>query len=192
LHDFHRRIARREDEPGSDRIPMISKLDNEAPVDYHYGSALESFRIHPRGESAIRSALVRGPSPMDSLGLRTDSMLDCLELLDTVATPAAAHAPTEDWLDSPPPLFGRHPDEEGGDLEDDALDDEEELDGEEFDDEEDEFDDEDFEDDEDEEIDEELDDEIEDIDIDEEDDDFDDDEDLDELDEEEDEDLEDL
>jgi hypothetical protein len=170
---------------------MISKLDNEASVDYHYGSALESFRIHPRGESAIRSALVRGSSPMDSLGLRTDSMLDCLELLDTVAAPTAVTVSPEGWLDFPPPLVGRHPDDEG-DLEDDALDDEEELDGEEFDDEEDEFEDEDFEDDEDEEIDEELDDEIEDIDIDEEDDDFDDDEDLDELDEEEDEDLEDL
>jgi hypothetical protein len=129
---------------------------------------------------------------MDSLGLRTDSMLDCLELIGTVAAPAAANAPSESWLDSPPPLFGRHPDDEG-DLEEDALGDDEAIEGEEFDDdEEDEFEDEDFEDEEDEEIDEELDDEIEDIDIDEEDDDFDDDEDLDELDEEEDEDLEDL
>jgi hypothetical protein len=174
-------------------ILVISILDTEAQVDYHYGSALDSFRVHPRDVSAIRSALVRGYSPMNSLGLRSDSMLDCLERLDTVPNPTAVTASSEGWLDSPPPLFGRHPDEEG-DLDEEAFDDDEDLDDDEdFDDENEEFDDEDFDDEDEDDIDEELDDEIDDIDIDEEDEDFDDDEDLDELDdEEEDEDLDDI
>ena len=50
--------------------------------------------------------------------------MDSLELLDTVANPTAATAIWDGWLDSPPPLFGRHPDEEE-DLEDEALDDDE-------------------------------------------------------------------
>src|SRR5262245_33283738 len=84
----------------------------------------------------------RGDFPMNSLGLRTDSM-DCLELLDPVADPTAANAMWDGWLDSPPPLFGRHPDEQE-DLEDEGLDDEEDLDDEDFDDDDEDFDDEDF------------------------------------------------
>jgi len=161
-------------------------------LDYDYGSALGSNRVHPESESAIPSALVRGKSPMNSLALRTEAMLDSLKLLATVAGPTAANAMRDGWLKFPPPLFGRHPGEPPEELEDEP-DDEDDLDGEEFDDEDEEFDDEEFDDDDDEDIDEELDDEIDDIDVeDDEEDDFDDDEDLDELDEDEEETLDDI
>jgi hypothetical protein len=120
---------------------------------------------------------------MNSLGLRTDSMLDCLELLDSFTDPTASNPLSEGGPGSLPPVFARHPEEEA-EPEGDVFEDEEGLD-EELDEEDEDFDDEDFDDEDDEDIDEELDDEIEDIDIDEEDDDFDDDEDLDELDEDE-------
>jgi len=162
-------------------------------LDYDYGSALGSNRVHPRSESAIHSALVRGKSPMNSLGLRTESMLDSLQLLATVADPTAADTMRDGWLIFPPPLFGRHPGEPPDDLEPDEPDDEDGLDGEEFDDEDEEFDDEEFDDDDDEDIDEELDDEIDDIDVEEEEEDeFDDDEDLDELEDDEEESIEDI
>jgi hypothetical protein len=162
-------------------------------LDYDYGSALGSNRVHPMSESAIRSTLVRGNSPTNSLGLRTELMLECRDSLATLALETATDARWENWLDSPPPLLGRHPGDEEEEPEGEEIEDEEALDGDEFDDdEEEEFDDEEFDDEEDEEIDEELDDEIDDIDVDDdEEDDFDDDEELDEL-EEEDEDLDDL
>jgi hypothetical protein len=162
-------------------------------LDYDYGSALGSNRVHSRSDSAIRSALIRGNSPMDSLGLRTEVMLDCLESLATLADPSTVTAMWDGWSDSPPPLLGRHPGEEEEDeLEGEELDDDDDLDGDDFDDDEEEFDDEEFDDEDEEDIDEELDDEIDDIDVDDEEDDFDDDEDLDELEEEEDADLDDL
>jgi len=160
-------------------------------LDYDYGSALGLNRVHPSSESAIPSALVRGKSPMNSLALRTESMLDSLQLLATVADPTAADTMRDGWLIFPPPLFGRHPGEPPDDLEPDEPDDEDGLDGEEFDDEE--FDDEEFDDDDEEDIDEELDDEIDDIDVeDDEEDEFDDDEDLDELEDDEEESIEDI
>jgi hypothetical protein len=161
-------------------------------LDYDYGSALGSNRVHPRSEPAIRSALVRGNSPMNSRGLRTELMLDCRESLATLADPDATLAMWNGWPDSPPPLQGRHPGEEE-EPEGEEVEDEDGLVGDDFDDEDDEeFDDEEFDDEDEEDIDEELDDEIDDIDVDDEEDDFDDDdEDLDEL-EEEDEDLDDL
>src|SRR5205823_14615437 len=128
---------------------------------------LESNRVHPRGESAILNALVWGSFPDELLGLRTDSMLDCLELLDTLADPTAPDAMWNGWLDAPPPVFARHP-EEGEELGEEDIDDEEDLDEDDFDEEDEDFDDEDFDDEDDDDIDEELDDEIEDIDIDEE------------------------
>jgi hypothetical protein len=162
-------------------------------LDYDYGSALGSNRVHPRSELAIRSALVRGNSPMNSLGLRTEVMLDCLEPLSTLADPTAAKAIWDGWSDLPPPLVGRHPGDEEEDLPEEEIDGEETLDGDDFDDDEEEFDDEEFDDEDEEDIDEELDDEIDDIDVDDdEEDDFDDDEDLDELDEEEEDELEDI
>jgi hypothetical protein len=149
--------------------------------------------FNPRSESAIRSALVRGNSPMNSLGLRTEVMLDCLEPLTTLADPTAAKAIWDGWSDLPPPLVGRHPGDEEEDLPEEEIDGEETLDGDDFDDDEEEFDDEEFDDEDEEDIDEELDDEIDDIDVDDdEEDDFDDDEDLDELDEEEEDELEDI
>jgi hypothetical protein len=162
-------------------------------LDYDCGSALGSNRVHRRSESAIRGALVRGNSPMNSLGLRTELMLDCRESLATLADPNATEAMWDGWPDSPPPLWGRHPGEEE-EPEAEEIEDEDGLVGDDFDDDEDEeFDDEEFDDDDDEDIDEGLDDEIDDIDVDDdEDDDFDDDEDLDELDEDEEEDLDDL
>ena len=69
-------------------------------LDYDYGSALGSNRVHPSSESAIDSALVRGNCPMNSLGLRTESMLDCLELLARFADPTAANAMRDGWSDS--------------------------------------------------------------------------------------------
>ena len=81
-------------------------------LDYDYGSALGSNRVHPSSESAIDSALVRGNCPMNSLGLRTESMLDCLELLARFADPTAASAMRDAWSDSAPPLFARHPGDE--------------------------------------------------------------------------------
>jgi hypothetical protein len=162
-------------------------------LDYDYGSALGSNRVHPRSELAIKSALVRGNSPMNSLGLRTEVMLDCLEPLTTLADPTAAKAIWDGWSDLPPPLVGRHPGDEEEDLPEEEIDGEETLDGDDFDDDEEEFDDEEFDDEDEEDIDEELDDEIDDIDVDDdEEDDFDDDEDLDELDEEEEDELEDI
>jgi hypothetical protein len=162
-------------------------------LDYDYGSALGSNRVHPRSELAIKSALVRGNSPMNSLGLRTEVMLDCLEPLTTLADPTAAKAIWDGWSDLPPPLVGRHPGDEEEELPEEEIDGEETLDGDDFDDDEEEFDDEEFDDEDEEDIDEELDDEIDDIDVDDdEEDDFDDDEDLDELDEEEDDELEDI
>jgi hypothetical protein len=162
-------------------------------LDYDYGSALGSNRVHPRSELAIKSALVRGNSPMNSLGLRTEVMLDCLEPLSTLADPTAAKAIWDGWSDLPPPLVGRHPGDEEEDLPEEEIDGEETLDGDDFDDDEEEFDDEEFDDEDEEDIDEELDDEIDDIDVDDdEEDDFDDDEDLDELDEEEEDELEDI
>jgi hypothetical protein len=163
-------------------------------LDYDYGSALGSNRVHPSSELAIRSALVRGNSPKNSLGLRTVTMLDCLERLTTVADPTAANAMWDGWLDSPPPLFARHPGEDEPELDEEEFDDEDDLDGDDLDDDEEDFDDEEFDDEEDDEdIDPELDDEIDDIDVDDdEDDDFDDDDDLEELEEEEDEEIEDL
>jgi hypothetical protein len=162
-------------------------------LDYDYGSALGSNRVHPSSELAIRSALVRGNSPKNSLGLRTESMLDCLERLATVADRNAANAMRDGWLESPPPLFGRHPADDDPELEDEEFDDEDDLEADDLDDDEEEFEDEEFDDeDEDEEdIDPELDDEIDDIDVDE-DDDFDDDDDLDDLEEDDDEEIEDL
>jgi hypothetical protein len=160
-------------------------------LDYDYGSALGSNRVHPRSESAIHSALVGGNSPMNSLGLRTEVMLDCLELL---ADSTAVEAMWDGWSYSPPPLSGRHPDEaeEEEEPEGEELDEEDDLDGDDFDDDEDDFDDDEFDEEEDEDIDEDLDDEIDDIDVDDdEEDDFDDDDDLD-LDEEEDADVDDI
>jgi hypothetical protein len=162
-------------------------------LDYDYGSALGSNRVHPRSELAIKSALVRGNSPMNSLGLRTEVMLDCLEPLTTLADPTAAKANWDGWSDLPPPAVGRHPGDEEEELPEEEIDGEETPDGDDFEDDEEEFDDEEFDDEDEEDIDEELDDEIDDIDVDDdEEDDFDDDEDLDELDEEEDEELEDI
>jgi len=163
-------------------------------LDYDYGSALGTNRVHRRSESAIRGALVRGNSPMNSLGLRTELMLDCCESLATLADPNATEAMRDGWPDCPLPLSGRHPGDEEEEPEGEELDDEDSLVGDDFDDDEDEeFDDEEFDDEDEEDIDEGLDDEIDDIDVDDdEDDDFDDDDDLDELDEDEEEDLDDL
>jgi hypothetical protein len=162
------------------------------PVDYHYGSALDSFGVHHGASRPSAAHWSGGNSPMNSLGLRTDSMLDRLDLLDTVADFTAARASSDGWLDFPPPLFTRHPEGEEEEPAEEGLEDEESLDEEDFDEEDEDFDDEDFDDEDDEELDEELDEEIDDIDIDEEDDDFDEDEDLDELDDDEDEDLDDI
>jgi hypothetical protein len=140
-----------------------------------------------KGESAIAGAPFRGESPMNSLGVRTDSMLDCLERLDATVDFSEAHAPSELWPDILPPAFARHPDEDE-DVGEEEVDDEE-LDEEDFDEEDEDFDEEDFDDeDEDEDDIDELE-EIDDIDIDEEDEDFDEDEDIDEIEEDEDEDL---
>ena len=131
-----------------------------------------------KGESAIPKKCFGGLNPQsESLGLRTQTMLECLELLagDEIS------APNESWtgdIFAAAPLTSRHPvddvdeefDEDLGDeeeIDDDIVDDEDDED-EDFD-EEDEFDDE-------EDFDEELDDEIDDIDMDEEDE-FDDDDD---------------
>ena len=76
-------------------------------LDYDYGSALGWNRVHPSSESAIDSALVRGNCPMNSLGLRTESMLDCLEVLARFADPAGTSAIDDPWSDSTPPLFAR-------------------------------------------------------------------------------------
>jgi hypothetical protein len=161
-------------------------------LDYDYGSALGSNRVHPRSEPAIRNTLVRGNTPMSSLGLRTELMLDCRESLAVLADPDATEALWDRWPDSLPPLVG-HPGDEEEEPEGEEVEDDDGLVGDDFEDDEDEeFDDEEFDDEEDEDIDEELDDEIDDIDVDDdEEDEFDDDEDLDEL-EEEDEDLDDL
>jgi hypothetical protein len=157
-------------------------------LDYDYGSALGRNSVHPNSESAIRSALVRGNCPMNSLRLRTESMLDSLELLDRFADPAGANAIHDPWSESTPPLFARHVGDEEEVAEDEKFDDEDDLEDDDFDDEDedDDFDEEDFDEEDEDDIDEELDDDIEDIDIDEdEDDDFDDDEDLGGLDEDE-------
>jgi hypothetical protein len=164
-------------------------------LDYDYGSALGSNRVYPRSESAIDIALVRGKSPLNSLGLRTEFMLDYLQLLATVADPNAADTTRDGRFNFAPPMFGRHPTEPPDDVDPEESDEEEGVEeDEEFDDED--FDDEDFDDDDEEDIDEELDDEIDDIDVEDEDDDddeeFDDDEDLDDLEEDEEEGIEDI
>jgi hypothetical protein len=146
-------------------------------LDYDYGSALGSHRGKPSSESAIDSAFVRGNCPMNSLGLRTESMLDCLEVLDRFADPSAAGAMRDDpWWNAAPPLFARHGDEEE-EVEEEEFEDDDDLEDEDFDDEEDDeaFDDEDFDEEDEDDIDEELDDEIEDIDVDDDEDEFDDD-----------------
>jgi hypothetical protein len=145
-------------------------------LDYDYGSALGSNRGHPSSESAIDSAFVRGNCPMNSLGLRTESMLDCLEVLDRFAHPSAAGATRGPWWNAEAPLVARHGDEEE-EVEEEEFEDDDDLEDEDFDDEDDDeaFDDEDFDEEDEDDIDEELDDEIEDIDVDEEEDDFDDD-----------------
>jgi hypothetical protein len=136
-----------------------------------------------RGRAAIRTASLRGISPQNSLGLRTDFMLDCLEPLAIVTDSTSTSTSWDGWLDMLSPLTARHPSEDEDVVEEDEEfeDDEDGLDGEDFDDEDEEFEEEEFEEDEEEEIDPELDDEIEDIDIDEEDDEFEEDEDLDDL-----------
>jgi hypothetical protein len=165
-------------------------------LDYDYGSALGSNKVHPTSESAIRGALVRGNSPMNSLGLRTELMLECSESLATLAEPDVNEAMRDGWPDCLSPLWGRHPGEDEVEPEGDEIEDDDGIVGDDFDDDDEddeEFDDEDFEDEDEEDIDEGLDDEIDDIDVDDdEDDDFDDDDDLDELDDEDDEDLDDL
>jgi hypothetical protein len=164
-------------------------------LDYDYGSALGSNKVHPTSESAIRGALVRGNPPMNSLGMRTELMLECSESLATLAEPDATEAMRDGWPDCLSPLWGRHPGEDEVEPEGDEIEDDESVVGDDFDDddEDEEFDDEEFEDEDEEDIDEGLDDEIDDIDVDDdEDDDFDDDDDLDELDDEDDEDLDDL
>jgi hypothetical protein len=145
-------------------------------LDYDYGSALGSNRGKPSSESAIDSAFVRGNCPMNSLGLRTESMLDCLEELDRFADVSAAGATRDPWWQAAAPLFARHDDEEE-DVDEEELDDDDDLEDEDFDDEEDDeaFDDEDFDEEDEDDIDEELDDEIEDIDVDDDEDEFDDD-----------------
>ena len=55
---------------------------------------------------------------MNSLGLRTEVMLDCLEPL-TLADPTAAKAIWDGWSDLPPPRVGRHPGDEEDDFDDD-------------------------------------------------------------------------
>jgi hypothetical protein len=149
-------------------------------LDYDYGSALGSNRVHPSSESAIDSAFVRGNCPMNSLGLRTESMLDCLELLDRFADPALATGIRDPWWECAPPLLGRHIGDEEEDVEEEEIEDEDDLEDDDFDDDDDDenFDDEDFDEEDEDDIDEELDDEIEDIDVDEDEDDFDDDDDL--------------
>jgi len=73
-------------------------------------------------------------------------MLDCVQTLDPVTDPNAANAMRDGWFDFPPPLIGRHPDEEEAEPEEEGFDDEEDVD-EDFDDEEDDdFDDEDLDD----------------------------------------------
>jgi hypothetical protein len=158
-------------------------------LDYDYGSALGWNSVHPSSESAIDSALVRGNCPMNSLRLRTESMLDRSESLARFAGPTGANATADPWSDSIPPLFARHAGDEEEVAEDEAFEEDDDLEDDDFDDDDDdeEFDEEDFDEEDEDDIDEELDDEIEDIDIDEEDDDFDDDDDLGGLDEEEDE-----
>jgi hypothetical protein len=124
-----------------------------------------------------------GEFPDELLGLRTEFMLDCVQILDPFSEPKVANAMWDGSLDFPPPLTGRHPDEEEAEPEQEGeeFDDEEDLD-EDFDDEDEEdFDDEDFDDEEDEDIDEDIDEEIDDIDVEEDEDaEFDDDDDLDE------------
>src|SRR5262245_4239770 len=115
------------------------------PVDYLYGSALGSCAIDPGGRIGHPERVGLGLLPMNSLGLRTDSMLDCLERLDLLADPTATRR--DDWWETPP-AFARDPDEEGGPADEDPGD-EEELDDEDFDDDDEDFDDEDFDDDED-------------------------------------------
>jgi hypothetical protein len=158
-------------------------------LDYDYGSALGSNSVHPSSESAINSALVRGNCPMNSLRLRTESMLDSLALLARFAGPTGASAFDDPWSVSTPPLFARDASEEEEVADEEEFDDEDDLDDDDFDDDEDDedFDEEDFDEEDEDDIDEELDDEIEDIDIDEDDEEFDDDEELGGLDDDEDE-----
>ena len=73
-------------------------------LDYDYGSALGWNSVHPSSESAIDSALVRGNCPMNSLRLRTESMLDSLELFARFAGPAASERNCEPWSDYAPHL----------------------------------------------------------------------------------------
>src|SRR5271165_1307644 len=96
-------------------------------LDYDYGSALGSNSVHPSSELAIDSALVGGKCPMNSLGLRTESMLDCLELLTPAALSLAASATRDSWSDSPPPLLGRHPGDSEEDIPDDELEEADDL-----------------------------------------------------------------
>src|SRR5262249_55472995 len=123
-------------------IPVISILDNEAPLDYHYGSALGSSRVHQGRVGHSWRTRQGGESPMNSLGVRTASMLDCLERIDAPAPPPAAGAPSDPWLEVLPPAVARHPDEDE-DVGEGEIEDEEDLD-EDFDEDEEEFDDEDF------------------------------------------------
>ena len=82
---------------------------------------------------------------MNSLGLRTVSMLDCLEVLDRFAGPSAAGLSADPWRKTAPPLFARHDDEEE-EVEEEEFEDDDDLEDEDFDDEEDDenFEDEDF------------------------------------------------
>src|SRR5262245_47082845 len=69
-----------------------------------------------------------GDSPMNSLGLRTDSMIACLDRLDSVAPAPAADPSSEEWREALAPAFARHPEEEGEEVGEEELDDEEDLD----------------------------------------------------------------
>jgi hypothetical protein len=149
-------------------------------LDYDYGSALGRNNVHPSSESAIDSALVRGNCPMNSLRLRTQSMLNCLEQPARFADSTGTNAIHDPWSESTRRLFARHLGDEEEVADDEEFEEEDDVEDDDFDDDDDEedFDDEDFEEEDEDEIDEELDDEIEDIDIDEDEEEFDDDDDL--------------
>jgi hypothetical protein len=61
-------------------------------------------------------------------------MLDCVQITDPISDANAANAMWDGSLDFPPPLVGRHPDEEDAEPAEEELGDDEDLD-EDFDDE---------------------------------------------------------
>ena len=92
------------------RIPLIRYLTMMPPVDYALWLCPRLFRVH-QGAGQPSATASQGAIPENSLGLRTDPMIDCLEARH-LCRPCRRRCPWDAARPyAPAPPFDRHPDE---------------------------------------------------------------------------------